>query len=307
MTLASHDVPAADGTRLRVWERAPEGEVGAEAVLFLHGAITCSKALFAPPVAGDDSYSWLAAAASRGRTAFALDVRGYGESDRPPEMEGPAEANGPPVRAQDAVEDVRAAFEFVRERFDAVHLVGVSWGTMTGGVFVAEDDPTVASLTQCAPVYRPPYDFADAMAGMGLDADLGAYYVQERETVEERQARGTDEELFEAVWRTQVESGQGVEGRDAYVAQTGALADVRAACDDEPAYDASAVDVPTLVVRGSDDEVSVRSDALSLYEELAVSGAHREYAEVGGGDHYAVHGPRREALYATVADFQDRY
>ncbi|WP_327053451.1 alpha/beta hydrolase [Halomicrococcus gelatinilyticus] len=305
VTLTAHDVTAADGTRLRVWERSTD-EVGAEAVLFLHGGITCSKALFAPPVPDDDSYSWLADAAARGRTAFAVDVRGYGESEGPPEMEEPPEANGPPVRARDAVADVRAAFEFVRGRFDVVHLVGVSWGTMTGGVFVAENDSDVASLTQCAPVYRAPYDFAEGMAAMGLDTDLDAYYVQERETVEQRQAGGVDDELFEAVWRTQVESGQGLEWKDAYVAQTGALADVRAACEDDPVYDAGEIDVPTLVIRGSDDATSQRSDALSLYDELDLAEAQREYAEIGSGGHFLVHGPRRGALYATVADFQGR-
>ena len=313
MTLTPHDVTAADGTRLRVWERSPAasgsagGEGQDEAVLFLHGGLTCSRALFAPPVPDDDSYSWLAATASRGRTAFALDVRGYGESERPPEMEEPPEANDPPVRARDAAEDVAAAFAFVHERFDVVHLVGVSWGTMTGGVFLTENDPDVATLTQCAPVYRAPYDFADGMAAMGLDADLDAYYTQDEETVRERQAGETDAALFEAVWRTQVESGQGVEGENAYVAQSGALADVRDACEDDPVYDASDVDVPTLVIRGSADPTSQRSDALSLYDELDVPGEQREYAEIGGGDHYVVHGPRRQSLYAAVADFQARY
>ncbi|WP_458207532.1 alpha/beta hydrolase [Haladaptatus sp. NG-SE-30] len=304
MSLTAHDVSASDGTRLRVWEQSPSDAT--RAVLFLHGGITCSKALFAPPVPGDDSYSWLEATATQGRAAFAVDVRGYGESDRPPEMNEPPESNDPPVRAQDAVMDVRAAFEFVRDRFDVVHLVGVSWGTMTGGAFL-ETDPPVATVTQCAPVYRAPYDFETGMAAMGLSTDLGAYYSQRKEVVKDRQEGETNEELFEAVWRTQVESGQGVDGEDAYVAQTGALADVRDACDDDPVYDAKAISAPTLVVRGSDDPTSQRSDALSLYDELEISDGGKEYAEISGADHFAMHGIRRRTLYDVVADFQSRY
>lgn len=313
MSLISHDLAARDGLTLNLWEQSPseaaerdadEATVD-EAVLFLHGSITCARALFAPPVPGDDSHSWLAATAETGRTAFALDVRGYGDSERPPELTEPPEANGPPVRADLAANDIADAYDEIRERFDRVHLVGVSWGTVTCGRFVERDDPDLASLTQCAPIYRTPYDVEDGLAALGLDADLDAYYYQERETVEARQGEGggANDPLFEAIWKTQVESNQGVAGRDAYIAQTGALADYADCCADEPPYDAANLDVPTLVVRGSADQISWREDATALYDELSVDG---EYAEVSGADHYAMHGERRAALYDLVTGFQER-
>ncbi|MFC7078762.1 alpha/beta fold hydrolase [Halorussus caseinilyticus] len=245
MNLTAHDVRADDGTRLRVWEDAPEsgedaGAAGdspasddagaadssaapAEAVLFVHGAITHSRALFAPPVEGrespsgdsrlDASYSWLRATADAGRTAYALDVRGYGDSEFPPAMADPPEANDPPVRAGDAADDVAAAFDFATARHGRVHLVGVSWGTMTTGRFLADRDSganatDVASYVQCAPVYDPPYDFSELVSAFGLDADLGAYYVEDRETVAERKDADENLALFEGVWRAMVESGQ---------------------------------------------------------------------------------------------------
>lgn len=293
-------VTADDGTDLRLWRLAPERP--REAVLFVHGSITNSRALFAPPVPDDDSYSWLHAAARDGRAAYALDVRGYGDSDRPPELDEPPEANDPPVRAPTAAADVEAAYEAVAADHDAVHLVGVSWGTMTCGYFCATRDPGAASLSQVAPVYRPPWDFAEGIAALGLDPDLDAYYHQRYDEVKERQ--GGDDALFEAIWRAQVGSNQGV-SEDAYIAQSGALADTRDACRGEHVYDASAVTVPTLVVRGTDDVISVRKDALGLYGALG-SGDDREYLELGGADHYAMHGHRRQALYDAVAGFQDR-
>lgn len=336
MNLQSHDVTAEDGTRLRMWEDAPEkrGERD-EAVLFVHGAITHSRALFAPPVEGDDStpgdptfddsssddstpddstlddltpddsYSWLRATARAGRTAYALDVRGYGESEFPPEMDEPPEENDPPVLAADAELDVAAAFEFAAERHATIHVVGVSWGTMTTGRFFAERDPDAASYVQCAPVYAPPYDFEEGISALGLDPDLDAYFVDDRETVAERQEADENPELFEAVWRAMVESGQGVD-EDTYKAQTGALADVKACCAGDPPYDPGAISAPTLVVRGSDDVTSQRSDALTLYDELGATDDRKEYAEIAGADHYAMHGERRRALYDLASAFHDR-
>lgn len=297
-------VTAADGTDLRLWEQST-AEPTDTAVLHVHGSITNSRALFAPPVEGDDSYSWLAATADAGRTALALDVRGYGDSDRPPALDEPPEANDPPVRAPTAARDIAAAVSAARERFSTVHLLGVSWGTMTCGHYLAhhvEGDP-VASLTQVAPVHRPPWTFAEITTALGVDGGLDAYYQQRYEEALARQ--GGDDTLFEAVWRAQVESNQGIDA-DTYIAQSGALADTKAACDGETAYDADAVRVPALVVRGSADAISVREDALGLYDELGARDDRKEYAELAGADHYAMHGARRRALYEAVNAFLDR-
>jgi pimeloyl-ACP methyl ester carboxylesterase len=301
--LHRHTVTAADGTALRLYE-APSPPTD-EAVLHLHGAITHAQALFAPPVDGDASYSWLHANAARGRAAFALDVRGYGESDPLEVYDDPPDANEPPVRARDAARDVHAAVEFVADRYETVHLVGVSWGTMTAGAYLESyGNDRVASLVQCGPVYRSPLDFADVVAGLGLGTDLGAWFVDDYETVRERQGGGGP--VFEAVWSAMVDSPQGLADRNAYRAQTGAFADTRGCCADDPPYDAGAIEVPTLVVRGSADETAVRADALACYDENGARGDAAEYAEIAGAGHYVMHGPRRQALYAGVASFFDR-
>jgi pimeloyl-ACP methyl ester carboxylesterase len=308
MSLRSHDVTACDGLSLNLWERSSDSGEPAddreEAVLFVHGSITCARALFDPPL-DDDSYSWLAATVEDGRTAFALDVRGYGDSDLPSEMHEPPEANAPPVRADRAADDLADAFAVVSERFSATHLVGVSWGTNVCGRFVARDRPDVASLVQCAPIYRTPYDVEEGLDALGLDPDLDAYHYQDRETVESRQGDDANSDLFEAVWRTQVQSNQGIDD-ETYIAQTGALADYADCCADDPPYDAAGINVPTLVVRGTEDAISWRDDALALYGELGVPGRRSEYTELAGADHYAMHGARRDALYAATNAFHDR-
>lgn len=301
--LERHDVTATDGTRLRVYEVSGEsdGMDGDEAVLCLHGGITSARALFAPPVGDTTSHSWLHAIAERGRTAYTLDIRGYGESEMLPEYDEPADANDPPVRAWDAADDVAAAVDFVSERHDTTHLLGVSWGTMTGGSFLEQYDREPASFVQCAPVYKSPVEFEAAAEAFGLATDLGAYIVEEYDVVKQRQGGG---DVFETVWGVIMDSGQALDDENAYIAQTGALADTKDCCAGDPPYDAASIEVPTLVIRGSEDHTSQREDALALYDELA--GDRTEYAEIRGGDHFVMHGSRRVDLYDAVDAFQDR-
>jgi pimeloyl-ACP methyl ester carboxylesterase len=301
MTFQSHDIRARDGTALHCWERSPDD--ADEAVLFVHGAITNARALFDTPVEGDDSYSWLRAAAGMGRAAFALDVRGYGHSDLPPEMDEPPEANGPPVRADRAADDIGDALGFVRERYDPVHLVGVSWGCHTTGRLLERDAPDLASYTAVAPAYKPRYDFEEGLAALGVPGLDVAWYTQDRETVRERQ--GGDDALFEAVWQAQVDSNQGID-ETTYVAQTGALADWAASVRGDPVWDPAAIDVPTLTVRGSADEIADRSGTLDYYDDLDVPGDRADYVEFDGADHYLMHSDRRRDFFRTVHAFQDR-
>lgn len=291
---------AEDGTSLRLYELSPDDPK--EAVLCMHGGLTPALALFAPSVGDGTSHSWLHAIAEQGRAAYALDVRGYGESEMLPEYDDPVDVNDPPVRAWDAAQDVKAAYDVVADRFDTVHLLGVSWGTMTGGSFLEQYDDQPASVVQCAPVYDSPVDFETAAGALGLGTDLGGYIVEEYDVVTERQGGG---DVFEAVWQSVVDSDQGLDD-DAYVAQTGALADTRDCCAGNPPYDATAIDVPTLVVRGSEDHTPQRADALALYDELDVPGEQTEYAELRGGDHFVMHGPRRTDLYDLANAFQTR-
>ncbi len=299
MDLTAHSVPARDGLELNVWALEPSDAT--EAVLFVHGILTNGRALFATPVEGDASYSWLHAAAERGRATFALDQRGYGDSERPPEMDEPPAANDPPVRADQAASDVGAAVEWLREDYETVHLVGVSWGSHTTGRYFDLADPPVASLVFCAPVWKPAYDFQVALDALDIDDFDRAWFEQDRETVRARSAH--DPEVFEALWRAQVESGQGVD-ETTYVAQAGGIADWAASTRGDPVWDPANVDVPTMVFYGSDDDIADRQGSLACYDRLPDDA--REYVELGGVDHYPMHGERRREVFDLVSEFQTR-
>jgi len=301
MELTPNDIDARDGTRLRLWELSPER--ADEAVLFLHGAITSSRALLAPPTGGTE-YSWLHGVASRGRAAFALDVRGYGDSERPPELDRPAGENDPVVRAPQAALDAADAIDAVTDRFETVHLVTISWGTMYGGLLLSGQHPEaaapeVATLTLCAPVHLPEWEFGPLAERFGIERPMGAYFVRAKENVEDFEDAG---EPFRASWRAQVESGQGIDdGR--YLAPTGAQADVRDATEGTPVYDAEGTEMPpTLVLRGTEDTIATREDSLGLYD--ALSADRKEYAEVDGTGHYLMFETHRHRVYSLVDTFQ---
>jgi len=291
------DVAAPDGTTIRRWERVPPDAT--EAVFFVHGATYGGRSAFDPA-----GVSWLESAASGGRAAYAVDVRGYGDSERPAALDAPAEANGPVVRASTAASDVAAALGDVRDAYDSVHLVGYSWGTIIAGLAILDRGVEVESLVAYGPVYRPPeshrgrFDVGDPPA---------AYRRVTRTEARERWAAqrpdGTvPEGAFDAFWEALASSGQRA-GDDVVVAPNGTLVDIEAAID-APPYDAGAVDLPTLVVRGSLDTASTRTDALGLYDALGAE--DRSYLEIAGGTHFLQFEPRRAVLFDAVSGFHDR-
>jgi pimeloyl-ACP methyl ester carboxylesterase len=299
-------IRSGDGTRLRLHRRAPaDPDRAREAVLFVHGATYPGRPMFDLPRA-----SWLADCADAGRAAYAVDVRGYGDSEAPPELDVSADEHPPVVRADVAREDVAAALDHVTARHDRVHLVGYSWGSMLCGGLLAERSDGAATLTLLAPVHAVP-DGAPSLGG------TDAYRVVTEAAVRERwdahfEAAGVAPDRYrapgtvEAVWTALLASGQAVDGDGppAVRAPNGALVDLREAAADGPRYDAGRIDVPTLVVRGSLDTTATRADALGLFDALDVD--EREYAEIAGGSHFLPVERRRASLVDRVRGFHAR-
>lgn len=309
MERRAHDLDAA-GTRIRLWERSSSGTD--EAVLFVHGATYPGRVVFdldVPDV--ERTYSWLEATATdHGRGAFAVDLRGYGDSERPPAMDAPADRNPPPARADAVVADVRAALTYVGERYDRVHLLGYSWGSLIcGRLLAAGDAPSVASLVQLAPVFRmdadavdrfDPGDPAPAYRTLTRDDVANRWNDQVPADADPARWRGTADAVVDAFWTQLAATGQGEVG--VIRAPNGTLLDLRATTQAAP-YDPSAIAVPTLVIRGSEDPTATRTDASRLYDGVE---APREYAEVGGGTHFLPLEARRGTLYDAVAGFHSR-
>src|SRR6266446_6847019 len=88
------------GIQLHIRNKRPDGVTSfapERIVLFVHGGTYPSESGFDLPLEGT---SWMDYVAQRGFDVYAMDVRGYGRSTRPPEMDRPA-SEAPPLVSTD--------------------------------------------------------------------------------------------------------------------------------------------------------------------------------------------------------------
>ncbi|QUS41004.1 alpha/beta fold hydrolase [Tardiphaga alba] len=134
-------------------------------LLFVHGATYPASTSFDLAL---DGFSWMDFIAAQGFDVYALDLRGYGRSTRPPEMDRPAEDSQPIVRGDVALRDIAAAVRFIRERrqLNTLSLMGWSWGTTLVATYTSLNPQLVNRLVLYAPLWiRQPGPRTAALAG----------------------------------------------------------------------------------------------------------------------------------------------
>jgi len=187
----SYDVPARDpGIQLRVRNKRPAGltQFSAEkTLLYVHGASQAASSTFDLAL---DGISWMDYIAQRGYDVFLVDVRGYGGSTRPPEMERPAAENPPIVRTDVAVKDVETAVDHIlaRRGLTKLNLMGWSWGTAIMGRYATQNSDKVNRLV----LYAPPW--TREAPTTGSQAPLGAYQTWTMEQARRNLQNGAPEE-----------------------------------------------------------------------------------------------------------------
>ena len=121
-------------------------------LLFVHGATYPAHTAFDLQL---DGMSWMDYIASRGYDVYLLDLRGYGKSTRPKEMDEKPESNPPIVRGDTAVKDIGAVVDFVlkRRNISALNLLGWSWGTTLMATYTTQNPDKVERLVLYAPAW----------------------------------------------------------------------------------------------------------------------------------------------------------
>src|SRR3954469_10716958 len=154
--MEEHMIPAKDGAGIELYLRnkhpAGQDKFGPEKILlFVHGSTYPGEAPFALPLGG---LSWMDYIAQRGFDVWLVDVRGYGRSTRPKEMDQPAKDNPAIARTETAVKDVAAAVDFILQKRGSKRLVamGWSWGTTIMASYTVQNLDKVDRLV----LYRPP-------------------------------------------------------------------------------------------------------------------------------------------------------
>lgn len=270
-----HEVRADDGHAIAVWARVPPEPRGA--IVLLHGRTWSARPDFDLQVAGE-SRSTLQAFADVGLAAYALDLRGYGETPR-----DPSGWNTP----DRATADLVAVLEWVKARHDghAPALLGWSLGSLTAQL-AAQRRPELVSALVLYGYPRNPDRRYEA------EPDMGPPPAQ-------------------ATTATSAASDFIIPGNisqaaiDAFVEQALASDPVRAdwrASDQWNALDPAEVTVPTLVLHGAKDPYALVGNQAKLFSRLGTE--DRAWVSIAGGDH-AAHiedvGPRfMEAVLSFV-------
>ena len=311
------------GISLRLRQRSMAQEAKAQVrttpLLMVHGA-TVPSLLWDHP---NEHWSWMNRFARDGFDVYALDVRGYGGSTRPVELDSDEPHNlAPYARAVDVQQDIEDALTFIAKRHgvEQVDLLGGSWGSITCGLFAST---ARAKLVRRLVLYAPIYDeghtktswwhgAVDPNDQTKVNPKLGAYRWVTRESLLSRwddeipfedKTRWRPTEVFDALFQACLQEDPASQTRQprAFRAPNGTLVDLFGAYTGRPVFNARDIRVPTLLIRGDHDDTSSRIGTLKLFDEI--SSPEKVYVEVGNGAHFVILENQAPKVHAAVAGF----
>lgn len=305
-------IPARDpGISLYLRNKRPAGVAafGPErTVLLMHGSSYPAHTAFDLPL---DGMSWMDYIAGRGFDVYCLDLRGFGRSTRPPEMEG-AEAAAPPVvDTRTALRDVAAAVDHIlaRRALSSLCLIGWSWGATLVGAHAAERRDQVARLVLYAPQW-----LRDTPHPAGRGGPLGAYRKITMADARARWLAGVPadrcNDLVPPGWfdawagATLATDALGAAMSTPFIrAPNGNIADSLAYWDaGRPLYDPGRICAPALVVVGAWDVDTPVSMAERVFQALAAS-PRRRLVVIGDATHTVLMERNRMQLFREIQLF----
>jgi alpha-beta hydrolase superfamily lysophospholipase len=145
-------------------DRSTNGKNGP--ILLVHGARVPGVGSFDLQVPGGSLAEDLAKA---GFIGYVMDVRGYGRSTRPKEMSDPPEKHAPLVRSNEAVRDIDAAVDSIRNRTgqERISLLGWATGGQWAGYYAALHSNKLSHVVIHNALYGA--NTAQPLVGRGFD------------------------------------------------------------------------------------------------------------------------------------------
>jgi pimeloyl-ACP methyl ester carboxylesterase len=277
---------------------------GNKTILFVAGSTYPASTSFDLRLVG---LSWMDHLAGKGHDVYLVDVRGYGLSTRPPEMDLPASDNQPIVRTPVAVHDVATAAAFIRSRrhVGKINLIGWSWGTTLMSRYTSENAANVDKLVLVAPQWLRATPSAADTGGT-----LGAYRVVERSAAKARWLNGVPEDKKDKIlpdawfeeWAKATFANTGV-SRDKLRAPNGTVQDSREYwASGKPLYDPGLLTVPVLIVHADWDRDCPMDMAQTVFGKL-LAAPYRRWVEIGEGTHSVFMEKNRWQVFDAVDGF----
>lgn len=275
-------------------------------LLYVHGATYPSETAFDLAL---DGLSWMEFIANHGWDVWLVDLRGYGRSTRPPEMDAPAADHGPIVTTSVAVRDVSTAADYVMAHtgVSKIAILGWSWGTTTMGAYAAANPDKVSKVVLYAPVWlrtTPPPPATP----------LGTYRTVAKDAAKKRWLNGVPEAKVadlippgwfeawsDATWATDPKSSEAGLLR----APNGVIQDLREYWyADKPFYDPAKITAPTLVILAEWDQDTPPYMAQTLFPKLTAA-PWKRMVTIGEGTHTVIMERNRMQLFREVQMFLD--
>lgn len=253
-------------------------------LLLVHGGGPGGLASFDLGVAG---YSLAVDLAVTAHTVYVMDVRGWGRSTRPAVLAVPPGLNPPAVRSDEVARDIGAVVAAIRDLNDAGPVALVGWAT--GGhwcALYASDHPeAVSGLVMINSLYGvdAPWGLRAAFEAEDhpgtFDAGVGAYVLRtgagllggwDRSIPMEDKAEWRDPRVAAAYVAGALTSDPQSDRHDPPAMRTpaGFQADSYLMSRGHRFWEAAALGVPTLVIRGERDFWSRPEDVEALQREL---------------------------------------
>lgn len=250
------------------------------AVLFVHGA-TIASSLFDLPIKG---YSLLDACASQGWWAFAIDLRGYGNSTKPAAMDLPPLTCPVQCTGDDAIANVDSAISHIQNQYGIkkIALVGGSWGSLICARYSAVKPANISRLALLAPLYASVNmgwlrALSDPAYPSKINPQLGGYrYVSKADLLSRWDPEIPDTEksvrrppsVLAALLEAEFAADQQSPIDGTFRVPNGTLHELFEVFSGRPIYKPEEIACPTLLVRGADDQTSTHQDCQKLIAAL---------------------------------------
>lgn len=312
------------GIRLFIRELRVANEKAGPPILLVHGARVAGLASFDLPVEGGSLAGDLA---ERGFEVYVMDVRGYGASTRPKEMDEPPGTHPPLVRSSDAVHDIGAVVNWIQER---THHPVALFGWATGGQWAGHYASLYSEKLSALIVLNSLYSGNSPQPIIGHGSDLedpnhpgvfnmnscGAYRVNDQKSLFgawDRSIPDKDKDLWRdpAVAKAYAEAAlasdptSGTRNPPSFRSPCGAMEDSFYLAVGRQLWDGSLIMVPTLIVASERDFWSRPQDRELLARHL-VHSPQVKVVVLKGATHF-VHLDRpqhgREQLLEEITNF----